>query len=303
MSANDDAFYSALRSMLLVLQHPLLTDTLPLTAPHNVAAKILRHGLSVSAFALLERYVETKFVDLVKTAANCSVPYSAMLPEFQKFVTVDAISGLSNRMMFLKGIDRQQYVESNISLIASYNAASTSYTALGFSPKGSNVSDDDIRDAFSSCGIPAAWQRLSAITQAVGSARVSLSTDYRNLARSRHRSAHNPDGNVPTADLQTHIETAILVGLSVAVLTRAASAAFGKATTPLKLKGDLQAVTSTYRFIDEQANGTWGERASAGGKIVKIYESEAQAVAGAVGRKDSRPIICRDVRQVPIALY
>jgi hypothetical protein len=51
--------------MLALTQEHLLTDTFPHVAPHNVGARILRLGIAVSAFSLLEGFLEETFAELM----------------------------------------------------------------------------------------------------------------------------------------------------------------------------------------------------------------------------------------------
>ena len=50
--------------MLELSKNPLLTDVFPPTDPHNIGARILRRGLAVSAFSLLEAYLEERLEEL-----------------------------------------------------------------------------------------------------------------------------------------------------------------------------------------------------------------------------------------------
>lgn len=303
MGVVDVEFYKTLRTMRQVSNEALLTDTFPPSDPHNISARILRHGLSVSAFSVLEKYTEAKISELISEIAKCGIPYAHLTVPLKKFLTVDAVSGLSNRLNFLDGTDELQFAEANIALIASYHAPAATYTALGFSPRGSNVSDKDIQKAFAACGVSGAWARMSGIVHQIGGGRLSLSEDYRNLAKTRHRSAHNPGGNVPTADLQTHIETAALIGVGVAVLCRWTAAAYAASPTPASLVTSLGTLGGSYRFVDEQVDGSWVERVSVGGRAIKRYPDENSAVSGAAGRAKRRPIIVRDLRLIPVAVH
>ena len=181
-----------------------------------------------------------------------------------------------------------------------YDTSPATYTALGFSPRGSNVSHGDIKEAFLAFGVTEPWNKLSQIATAVGSSRVSLSTDYRNLARTRHSSAHNPTGNVASADLQTNLDTAIVIGIAIDVLSLSIAQVFATARNPSLLTVGLENIAHNFRFIDEQSDGTWVECIN--GRRVKRYPDEAAAMAGALGRSRPGRVIARDIRRVPVAM-
>jgi|GEM_PF-3789058 len=209
-------------------------------------------------------------------------------------------SGLNNRVQFLDQNDKQPYVDRHIRLLSSYDIEPPIYTALGFSPRGSNVSDSDVSNAFKAFGIDSPWHRLSAIATAIGNSRVSLSDDYKALARTRHSSAHNPSGNVTSSDLSTNIELAIVIGIAIDVLTSAIAATYVKARNPAQLNASIGTIGYSFRFVDEQPDGSWVERF--GQRTVKAYPSESAAYIGAIGRRNAGRVVARDVRKVPLAI-
>jgi hypothetical protein len=300
MGAARQEFFATLRSMLMLTKHPLLTDTFPPSATNNIGARVLRHGLSVSAFAMLEKHAESCLSELMSKIGASRIKYPSFTDKLKRFLTIDAVIGLSNRIQFFDATDRQGYADHQIRLLSSYTSTPAVYTALGFSPKGSNVSHKDIATAFGACGVEAPWEKLSAIATALGSSRLSLSSDFQNLAKTRHRSAHNPMGNVASADLETNVETAILIGIAIDVLASALSRAFLRESTPARLAAAISGITHEYRFIDQQPDGTWLERVN--GTSVQRYADESAATAGALARQKRRIVIARDIRQVPLAL-
>lgn len=302
MSALDDQFYETLRMMEALSAEALLSDTFPPQNSHNNSARILRLGLAVSAFALLEKYIEGKFDELMQQASACVIPYASFPDGFRQFITTHAVGGLANRASFLDRGDALTFVESAIARVSAFGAVPPGYTALGFSPRGSNVGDRDIEAAFAAVGVAGVWATLSAITHELGGGRVSLKSDYRNLARTRHRSAHNASHNVPTADLVTHIRTATIFGVAVAILTTVVGRAYRFAATKPQLAGSLNALAREYRFLDEEASGTWIERTDPAGRAIKRYPDRDAAVAGARLRTGTRFIVFRDKSRVPVGV-
>lgn len=302
MPALRSDFYGSLRHMLKLSQETLLTDTFPPNEPHNIGARILRHGLAVSAFSSLEKYIEARFEMLMADFAGAALGYANFSDELKRFVTIDAMTGLVTRIGFHEASVRQAYADQHIQRIAAYNSNPASYTAFGFSPKGSNVSAGDISKAFSACGAAKAWTKLSGIASAIGSTRVNLEMDYTNLARTRHRSAHNPASNVPTNDLKTHIEIAILIGIAIDVLILGIGRAIRTARTASDLKSKIDSLSYTYRYLDLQIDSTWVERASLSGRAIKRHPTETAAIAVAKARTSQSIVIVRDTQQVPLAI-
>lgn len=289
--------------MLTLCDQSLLTDSFPPSAPHNVGARLLRHGLAVSAFSSLEKYVTSRFEELIVKIGNCPLSYAAFSDDLKRFLTRDAAKGLLNRISFMEDSLQQSFFETNIMSLAGYLSTPATFTAFGFSPQGSNVSHEDIKKAFAALGLKDAWGKLRAITNALGSARVSLDDDYRNLAKTRHRSAHDPESNVPSSDLKTHVEIAILIGIAVDVLTSSVANAYVAAQSARDLAARLGSMSHSFRFIDAERSGTFVERASLTGRAIKRYPTEALATEAAVARNAGHYVIVRSPTTMPMSIW
>lgn len=301
MQAARIEYYAALRSMLALAGDRLLTDTFPPNAPHNRGARILRHGLAVAAFSSLEKYIETRFQHLMRSFTSSPLSYAAFSNDLKRFLTVEAVVGLATKTKFRAHADRQLFSESALKEIGGYLAGTAPYSAFGFSPRGSNVSRTDIESAFKACGLAHCWTHMGSISSAIGASRVSLAVDFDQLARTRNRSAHDPSGNVPTANLVAHIETAILIGIAADILSTAIERAYASSSTTAQLRVAITGMSYPVRYVDEQSDGSWLER-SATGYALKRYATELAAVTGAQARRSASSVVLRDTRQVPIGL-
>lgn len=297
-------FFGTLEQMLKVSGEPLLQDRLPLTDPANLSARVLRLGLAVSAFAMLEKYVGAVFDYLVeKDVSAARLGFAALPDSIRDFIVVDSTIGMNNRLSFLRGSpDRLNYVTQTLELVIKYKDAAPSYTALGFSPKGSNVGHDDIKQAFGTFGVKDAWGKMNSLAAAFGGATLSLQQNYKNLSAARHKAAHDPVSSIPVADLQSNIRSAIVIGICCDVLAKNAGAAIKACQDKKNFEKDVAAYSRETRFLDEQPDGSWLERASPAHRGAKLYPSRAIGVAGALARAARPLVIVRDRTGQPIEL-
>lgn len=300
MQAAD--FYDAINSMRTLADDPLLLDNAIGPSPHNTGARLLRHGISVTAFATLEQHLDALFSEFMTQASHTPLPYSSLSEQFREFVTVDAVQGFQNRVSFVAKSDRLSYVETKISALGGFNSTPMHLSAFGFSKKGSNVSADDIRDALKAIGLDNPWGTLTALSHTMGFGRASLEEDYRNFARVRNRSAHNPTDNLPTQDLKTNLDVAVIVAVSVSVVLRALGKHYRSATAVSTLKVLCKSPVISFRFLDLQTAGTFAERISVSGRAVKIHSDLGTAVQVAKSRKDRRNVLVRATSLAPMQL-
>lgn len=302
MPTHRDRFYSSLRQMRNLASNALLIDKLPVSDAHNIRARILRHGLTVSAFSSLEKYIEARVGVITSALPASGLNFIDFGDDLRAFLTIDAVSGLANRINFTEKNYRLTYADTQLQQLSQYAAVPPAYTALGFSPRGSNVSEADVSNVLKAFGVANPWAKMSSIAGLVGSARLDLKADYQALSRARHRSAHNPDSNVASGDLVTHIENATLIAVTFDVVTSMIARSIPGLPNFAALPVRVAAAVPAIRFVDKEPNGSWAERPSSSARTVKRYPSEAAAVAGAKGRANTDLVISRDVQRVPVSV-
>ncbi|WP_366555945.1 HEPN domain-containing protein [Aquibaculum sediminis] len=295
-------FFDILESIKGVTAEEILVDASLGSSKHNTSARILRHGLSVSSFALLEKYLQGAFHAFMEDASKTKIAYADMSEDFRKFVTIYATEGILNRMSFMPKADRLSFFESEISFLPNAMTLPARFNAHGFSPKGSNISKDDIASALKALGVHTPWSKLTAITGELGAHRTDLGDDFENLARTRHSSAHNPTGNVTTTDLETNLTVSALIALSVALLLHSLKKIYIKSHTAKKLREEAKNPPIKVRFVDKTFDGAWIERKRSTGKAVKRHSSYEKALRASQLRRDDSPIVVRNSSGIPLRI-
>ena len=294
------SFFSAVDSMKLLAQERLLTDDLPLTSGHNFRAQLLRSGLVVSVFSQLETYLENRLAEKIVHLRHSRISYRSFDDALRKFLSISAAQGLVTRAMFLDKPDQISYAEVNLPSLAGLLRTRPSYTAHGFSPRGSNVGVEDVPQLLAAFGVKRAWGLLQALCGRIGVARLSVEDDFRNFAKARNRAAHDgAAANIATADLLTHIGTAVLVGVSVDLAVSHAIDCFVRNTTSAAATTAAGNHNFIIRFLDQQADGRWKEMLEQG-RAVQYHPTKTAAVRIAAGRRAQNFLIVRDARLVPI---
>lgn len=302
MSRARTVFYEAITAMSGLLGDPLFTDKLPFTSPHNTRARILRNGLTVSAFSALETYIEDRLDEKIVDLSTSRIVYGAFDDRLRRFFSIDAISGLNNRISFLEKPNKLSFAETHLPRLAGFMGQPPQYTGLGFSPKGSNMSAEDIQTLLSSFGISDPWKSLSGISADLGASRVSLRDDFLNFVRARNKAAHDSTANTATADLQTFIDTALLVGIAADIAFTNALSCFTKAATFHAAVAAANKLPLQYRFLDQSPSGHWNERVGLKGRVIKRYLNRENALRRASLRRGALLIVVRDLRSIPVEL-
>jgi RiboL-PSP-HEPN len=301
MSARD-VFYERIGLLRELSNDSLLIDIFPPSAVHNMRATILRNGLVVSAFSLLESYLQDRIDENIAKMNTAQMGYAVLGEKLRRLLSLDAILGLGNRINFIDRSDRLTFAEANISKLTGNGASPIGYTGLGFSPKGSNISSDDLHNLLTAFEVQNPWQSLARIVSNMGATRVNLQNDFINLIRSRNKAAHETTTNTATADLRTHLDTALLVGMSIDILLTNAVGAFVKEQTLVAAASIANLPPLNCRFLDQDANDEWREKVGISGRTIKRYRDKSAAKTGALARAGDALVVVRDLRSIPIEL-
>ena len=303
MSLARRTFYETINVMREVAHDPLLTDSAVGSSQHNTRARILRNGLIISSFSLLEAYIEDRLEEKIQELSASRMSYSTFGEALQSFLTIDAITGLASRISFADRVDRLQLAETHITKASGFRAVPPSFTGLGFSPKGSNVSETDIKNLFAAFGVKDAWRYLSTLCGSLGSSRLSLRDDFRNFLRARNRAAHDSTTNIATSDAETHLATALLIGMTADIVITNSVYCFVRKRTLAEAEAAANNVSSlAIRFVDEQVGGSWLERVGINGNTIKRYSDRDTATNEARSRTRLLPIVVRNRGLVPTEL-
>ena len=302
MSLSRRTFYETLGVMRGLSRNSLLTDSVPSSVLHNNQARILRNGLVISSFSLVEAYIEDRLEEKIQDLSNSKMPYVTFGDSLRNFLTLDAITGLNTRMNFADKADRLAFAEAGILRAASFQSIPPKYTGLGFSPKGSNILPADIKSLLSAFGIKNGWGFLSKVCGNLGASRISLQDDFQNFFRARNKAAHDSAANTASGDLETHLGTALLTGMSVDIALTSAIDSFVTERTIATAEDAANKIPASFRFVDEQLNGSFLERIGLAGHTIKKHSDRALATKEVLSRRKVLLIVFRDTSSVPTVL-
>ena len=300
MPTDQTAFYRSIREMLGLTANNLLIDLAPSETVHNQRAAILRHGLRVCSFSSLETYFESRFGDLLEKLGGAGLPFPTFSPKLQEFLIVDGVVGLANRTSFLPKSDRLAYIDKNLRDISTFAAGSPILTTFGFSPRGSNVNEKDLETALKAFELEGPWTYLTSKSGSIGGGASSLRDNYIKLAKDRNTSAHNPTSQIPSNDLQSHLQSVLTIGVTFDIALTKISGCFDKVLDFNSFKTKMSSFEPTVRFLDRRVDGRWDERSQSAGKSLKIHLNEQSGVMAARQRSNVQLVVIRDEQKRPI---
>lgn len=194
------------------LQQGMLIDLPAAEIEHNGRANILRKGLGIIAFNILEDYLKKRTKEALDDLSQSGISFENLTDKMQTASVIKAMSvaqGIINRekkknsQTWLRDAHREAQIIS--SPIGGANYEISSYAFLH---ESSNIQADDVNGVLSAFAIKSGWDAITYTSQKLGHGVPSLKQEYENIASRRHSAAHESNFNyeyIPLSGLKNHI--------------------------------------------------------------------------------------------------
>lgn len=202
-------FESALSSPDLISR--ALTDV-----QHNQKAKILRNGMAIIGFTILEDFIKKRIGEIFKKVGTSGIQFNRLPAKLQEASIIDSLKGIQNRAQMLKNNseDYKLFIQDETSCIASTKHGVYELSAYTLGYDKSNLSENDITAFMKTFNINGGWAAIQNISRAINITLVNPSEIFRNAAQRRHKAAHNAEADSLLSDLNDFISQALVIGFS-----------------------------------------------------------------------------------------
>jgi hypothetical protein len=181
----------------------VLMSIAPLSDPHNVKAKMLRNGLAITSFVILEDFLKNRIGEILENIQNSSLAFSSFHDELKIASTIDALDSISYRANNLKrnGEDWITFIQQETKKIASSSNSKFRLSRYSIGWNKSNIATEDIPKWLKIFRIKGGWNTIQEITRKAEVTLVSPETIFRSAAIRRHSAAHDPSSESLLSDL------------------------------------------------------------------------------------------------------
>lgn len=171
----------------------LVDNSLTTTTEHNEIANLLRKGLSIVAFNILEDYIKKRTLEALSDIANSGMPFLNLPESLQEASISQALSSLQFQSALYKreNLDYKLLIQNETKKISSTLSTPFDLSSYSFVSSGSNITSNEITDLIKAFGIIGGWNKLKSISDNIGAGILDLNQAYTNAAKRRHKSAHS----------------------------------------------------------------------------------------------------------------
>lgn len=172
---------------------PELIDIGIAPSEHNSVANLLRKGLSIVAFNILEDFIKNKAFESLNNIAASGISYLNLPDELQEYAITGALTSLNFQSAILKkdGLDYKLVIQQETQKIASTIGTPFSLSKYSLLSSGSNVVSREVNEFLRAFGIQNGWHQLKIISDAIGGGIPDLAQAFNLASQRRHSSAHS----------------------------------------------------------------------------------------------------------------
>lgn len=191
MSAKTELF-TRLKYLDEAIKNPALIDIGIAISPHNGSANLLRKGLGIVAFNILEDFIKNKTQETLDNISSAGISFNNLSEKLQVASTWGALNALKFRADMEKKNDGnwQQLIQEESLKIHSTSNETFELSKFSFLSSGSNVTAKELIDTISAFGISGGWSKLKNVSDSINGGILNLNESYKNASKRRHKSAH-----------------------------------------------------------------------------------------------------------------
>ena len=272
MSAKSELL-ERLRYIDAAVTLPQVIDVGIAVSEHNKVANLLRKGLSIIAFNILEDYIKNKSIEALGLLSSTTISFANLPNALQELAIGGALSSLSfqSRIFKKENPDYKLIIQEETRKISSTGLTPYELSKFSLLSSGSNVSSGEIKEFLTAFGIANGWNLLKSISDSIGGGIPDLAQAFNNASQRRHSSAHSAAFDYDytwLANLKSEIlSISSSVDIVISARCRQASRKPLLRLEDHNLNDDLN-----YRFLE--THGTiFKETKSIGGKSIKNWAS------------------------------
>lgn len=202
---------------------PVLIDIGIAPSEHNNVANLLRKGLSIVAFNILEDFIKNKAFESLNDIANSGISYSNLPIELQEFAITGALSSLKFQSGIFKknNLDYKLLIQEETQKIASTIGAPFSLSKFSLLSSASNVSSGEVTEFLRAFGIQNGWPQLKLVSDAIGGGIPDLAGAFNLASQRRNSSAHSASFTYNSSWLTNIKSEIIAIGASIDIVISA----------------------------------------------------------------------------------
>lgn len=194
-------------------------------SPSIEAARLMRNGLFVAGFAMLESFVRDRASEIFVEMSRCKIAFADLPPKLQEIATKEAAKALSFQvdLRSRNDADLTSFISSAAATMSTAGSSDFEISPLSFGSSRANISAEDVKLLLNAFQVHDCWSNAGALAARMRMNQLDMRQTFENIRKKRNEAAHRADAEVPMQDLIDLTQQATAIAASIdALLTRAA---------------------------------------------------------------------------------
>lgn len=277
MTAKDELF-GRLEYLSAAKDLPELIDVGIVQDTHNGVANLLRKGLGIVAFNILEDFIKKRTNEALNRVSASRIEFSKLPTKLQDAAILDALTSLAFRAKLEKkdGGDWRSLVQTESLKIHSTGRPAFELSDLSLASSSSNVSTDEVSGILTAFGLSGGWTTLKKVSDAIGGGLPDLNQAYKNAASRRHSCAHEANFNYDYIWLASIKSEILAIAASLDIILEGRCRQVEASLNTNMQDHDIDTALN-YRFL-HNVSGVYKESKTFGGHTIKNWNDSAEAL-------------------------
>ncbi|WP_156466471.1 hypothetical protein [Rhizobium sp. Leaf306] len=304
MSRARSDFIERVAAFKLALDVQHLIELAPTEVEHNTRARMLRNGLCVVGFTMLEDFIKSRADEVIEKVGQGPIAFSQLPERLQHLGTIDVLDGLrqQTRRMMSDKLDALPMVQHHSQQIASTVNAQFQLSFLGFGRDASNLNSTAVKGLLRTFQIKDGWGQIGHVGGRIGFGIPSMEQSFVNASKSRHAAAHEIRANTLLATLRTTINDAVAIALGYdLLLSKAIRTLLVGNTQFCQDNFNIQHTALSLRFVDQIGPSLWSCFPENAQRAWKRSANREQLIqdAESIALRRGEFVVLRDQRRLP----
>ena len=263
------------------INEPYLIDIGIALSRHNEIANLLRRGIGIVAFNILEDYINRRNEEALHYLSNSGILFDRLTLELQNRSTYDALKSLAFHSNMIKkdpSVDLISLIQEETGRIQSTQSFPYNLSKFTLKPQSFNVTSSDVKDFLKCFGIPDVWNSLQYISNSFGGGITDLATSFNNAYKRRNNAAHDAAFNYSNVWLRNIKAEILAIAASIDIIIEAQFRGLIRNTTSkmgeINFRDEIN-----FRFLQMESATIIKERKRIGGKSIKNWSNIDLAIA------------------------
>jgi hypothetical protein len=299
-------FLSHLDAYKDAVDHESIVAREPAEHRENARARMMRNGLAVIAFNILEDFLRRRAKEILSHIGRAGIQFGRLPEPLRQILTAKALAAVAFQLRSRRlAHDEIVFTQDMAQQIASTSAAPFDACDMSFGYDGSNLTEGAVEDLLRALSVDKPWESIGSVAAraGIGTLKLGARAAFESIARKRHEAAHDPQADVQPIDLKaTHLN---VLGIALGFDAIASMAAFEFGILNQEVIGGRKRIKQgdvRLYFIDHRRDQRYGTKREDAKKYRRCFGEleQARGLAREVCLRSREICVVRSVQGIPM---